>query len=171
MNPFDAAILVSLLVALYAGWRAGLIRSLATIFAYICAAPVAVAFAPKVAELAGFRFNMAQMPSWAILFGLFLFTGIALGFFLRAGVNATVGDTISAPDRFAGAALGAIRIVLVAILVVLIFDRIIPANREPAFLMGSKLRPILSVAGKSGVRQLPPDVVAHIDRLKRERGI
>lgn len=171
MNSFDAAVLICLVVAMYAGWRAGLIRSLATIFAYLCAAPVAIAFAPKIAELGGIRFNMAQMPSWAVLFGTFLVTGILLGFFLRSAVNATVGENIGAPDRFAGATLGAIRVVLVGILVVLIFDRIIPANREPQFLMGSKLRPLLSVAGKSGVRSLPPDVVAHIDELRRERGI
>ncbi len=171
MNQFDAAILICLVVAMYAGWRAGLIRSLATIIAYFCAAPIAIAFAPKVAGLAGIPFNMAQMPSWIVLFGLFLFGGIALSVFLRSAVNATVGETVSAPDRFAGASLGAVRILLVAILVVLIFDRIIPANREPSFLLNSKLRPILSVAGKNGVRQLPPDIVAQIDKLKRERGI
>lgn len=171
MNPFDAAILLCLAVAMFAGWRAGLIRSLATIFGYLCAAPVAIAFAPKVAALAGMRFDMAQMPSWAVLFGTFLFSGIVLSFFLRSAVNATVGDTVSAPDRFAGATLGAIRVVLIAILIVLVFDRIIPPNREPHFLSGSKMRPLLSVAGKTGVRSLPPDVVARIDRLKRERGI
>lgn len=96
MNPFDAAILLCLAVAMFAGWRAGLIRSLATIFGYLCAAPVAIAFAPKVAALAGMRFDMAQMPSWAVLFGTFLFSGIVLSFFLRSAVNATVGDTVSA---------------------------------------------------------------------------
>ncbi len=171
MNPFDAAIVFCLAIALWAGWQAGLLRSLATIFGYLCAAPVAIAFAPGVAALAGIRFDMAQMPSWAVLAGVFVFSGLALGFFLRAAVNATVGETVSAPDRFAGAALGGVRILLVAILVVLIFDRIIPANREPGFLAGSKLRPLLSVAGKSGVRSLPPDIVAQIDKLKRERGI
>ena len=100
-----------------------------------------------------------------------LFTALTLSFFFRSAISATTGEAISAPDRFAGAALGAVRIVLVAVLIVLIFDRIIPANREPAFLNNSKLRPILSVAGKSGVRQLPPDMIAYIDNLKRQRGI
>jgi|SRR5581483_6086084 len=171
MNPFDAAILLCLVVAIAAGWRAGLLRSLATIFGYLCAAPVAIVFAPKVAALAGFRFDMAQPQGWVLLFGTFFVSGLLIGFFLRAAVSATVGETVSAPDKVAGASLGAIRVVLVAILVVLIFDRIIPARSEPAFLAGSKLRPLLSVAGKSGVRSLPPDVVAQIDRLKRERGI
>lgn len=114
---------------------------------------------------------MAQMPSWVVLSGTFLFSGIVLSFFLRSAVNATVGETVSAPDRFAGATLGAIRVVLIAILIVLIFDRIIPPNREPNFLHGSKMRPLLSIAGKSGVRSLPPDMIAHIDNLKRARGI
>ena len=49
--------------------------------------------------------------------------------------------------------------------------RIIPAGREPGFLKGSQLRPLLSVAGQQGLKSLPPDVVDFIDRLKRERGI
>jgi membrane protein required for colicin V production len=52
-----------------------------------------------------------------------------------------------------------------------IFDRIIPPNREPAFLKDSELRPYLSAAGRAGLKSLPPGVVAYIDQLKRERGI
>jgi membrane protein required for colicin V production len=58
-----------------------------------------------------------------------------------------------------------------AVLMVVIFDRIIPAGREPAFLTGSRLRPMLSQAGQAGLRSLPPDIADYIDRLKRERGI
>ena len=54
---------------------------------------------------------------------------------------------------------------------VMVFERIIPPGREPAFLTGSKLRPILSAAGQEGLRKLPPDVTEFIDRMKRERGL
>ena len=54
---------------------------------------------------------------------------------------------------------------------VVIFDRIIPAGREPAFLKGSQLRPILSEAGQQGLKSLPPDVEDYIDHLKRQRGL
>ena len=60
---------------------------------------------------------------------------------------------------------------LVAVLIVLIFDRIIPAGRDPEFLKGSKTRPWLSLAAQSGLRSLPPEVSSYIDRLKRERGL
>lgn len=171
MNMFDATVFLCLVIAVIVGFRAGLLRSLATIFGYLCAAPIAVVFAPKVAPLFGIAFDMSQMPSWLVLFGLFLFSGFALGVFFKAAVSATVGPDVSAPDRMAGAMLGAGRVILLAVLIVLIFDRIIPPHRQPGFLMGSRLRPILSVAGQSGLRSLPPDVVAQIDRLKRERGI
>jgi membrane protein required for colicin V production len=82
-----------------------------------------------------------------------------------------VGPRISLPDRLAGALLGAVRIGLIAVLIVLIFDRVIPADREPAFLKGSTLRPWLSQAGEAGVNRLPPEAVQAIDRLKRARGI
>ena len=37
-----------------------------------------------------------------------------------------------------------------------------------AYLTGSQLRPLLSVAGQKGFRSLPPDVTAYIDRLKKD---
>jgi membrane protein required for colicin V production len=53
---------------------------------------------------------------------------------------------------------------------VLVFDRLIPPGREPAFLKGSTLRPILSRAGEAGINSLPPEVIETIDRVKRARG-
>jgi membrane protein required for colicin V production len=64
-----------------------------------------------------------------------------------------------------------VRIVLLAVLMVLVFDRLIPAGREPEFLKGSQLRPLLSEAGREGLRSLPPDIAETIDRLKREHGL
>src|SRR3990172_4106626 len=98
-------------------------------------------------------------------------SGLVLSALLRMAVGELVGPRVSFPDRVAGALLGAVRIALLAVLLVMIFDRIIPAGREPGFLIGSQLRPILSEAGRQGLRSLPPDVANYIDRLKRERGI
>jgi membrane protein required for colicin V production len=52
-----------------------------------------------------------------------------------------------------------------------VFDQFVPLGRQPAFLNGSQLRPLLSAAGQKGFRALPPDVAAVIDRLKQERRI
>ena len=71
----------------------------------------------------------------------------------------------------AGAALGVVRIALLAVVMVMIFERIIPPNREPPWLSQSRLRPLLSAAGRQGLRVLPPDVMGYIDRLKKQRGI
>jgi membrane protein required for colicin V production len=103
--------------------------------------------------------------------GIFLLTGMVLSALLRIAVSEMVGARVSIPDRLAGSVLGAVRIGLLAVVLVVIFDRIIPAGREPGFLKGSQLRPLLSVAGQQGLKSLPPDVVDFIDRLKRERGI
>jgi membrane protein required for colicin V production len=81
----------------------------------------------------------------------------------------TIGSEAGIGDRLAGAALGAVRVGLVAITMVLIFDRLVPSDRQPAFLTGSHLRPLLSIAGQRGFKTLPPDVTAYIDRLKNDR--
>ena len=106
-----------------------------------------------------------------LFFGIFLVTGIVLGKMMRMALNDAIGSETGTFDRLAGAALGAVRVGLVAITLVLIFDQLVPAGRQPAFLTGSHLRPLLSIAGQKGFKSLPPDVTAHIDRLKRERRI
>jgi membrane protein required for colicin V production len=171
MNLFDAAIYLCLLVAIVAGFRSGLLRSLATILGYVCAAPLAVAAAPYLTPMLAGQFRLPPVQTSLALFGVFVAIGMVLSALLRVAVGELVGPDVSVPDRAAGAMLGALRVVLLAVLMVVIFDRIIPPGREPAFLAGSQLRPILSQAGQAGLKSLPPDVVDYIDRLKRERGI
>jgi membrane protein required for colicin V production len=171
MNPFDAAILLIALIAMVAGFNAGLLRGLATIFAYAAAAPLAIGVSPWVA---GVLYQGGQMPPEAIRYvtpAMFIVLGLVFSVVARIAVAGIAGERRSVIDRIAGALLGAVRIGLVAIVLVLVFDRMIPANREPAWLKGSQLRPWLSAVGASGVRALPPEAVAAIDRLKRERGI
>ncbi|MBN9012956.1 MAG: CvpA family protein [Rhizobiales bacterium] len=78
------------------------------------------------------------------------------------------GTDVGLLDRLAGALLGAVRLFLVAITLVLIVDQLMPANRQPAFLNQSSLRPMLSWAAAQGIKSLPPDITAYIDRLKRQ---
>ena len=171
LNPFDAAIYLVALVAVVMGFNAGLLRSLATIFGYLVAAPVAVAATPPLSKFFTELFHLPPTQPWVEFCAVFLAAGLVLSAMCRLAVSELIGPRVNFPDRVAGALLGAVRIALLAVLLVLIFDRIIPAGREPSFLIGSQLRPILSEAGRAGLRSLPPDVTDFIDRLKRARGI
>lgn len=171
MNIFDAVVIGATLVAVIMGYRSGLLRSLATIFGYLLAAPVAIVAAPKLAPLFSVQTATPGATSVLVFAGVFLGTGFLMGAMLSSAVSFATGESVSLPDRAAGAALGAIRVLLLAVLMVLIFERIIPQKREPSWLAQSQLRPLLSAAGAQGVRKLPPNVVAQIDRLKKERGI
>jgi len=171
VNPFDGAVYLCLAVAIIAGFRSGLLRSLATIFGYVIAAPVAVALVPYLTPFLTERVKLPPAQLSLSFFVVFLVIGFVVAALLRGAVGEISGNRISAPDRAAGAFLGAIRVVLLAVLIVLVFERIIPAGREPAFLAGSKLRPVLAAAGQEGLRKLPPDITEYIDRIKRERGL
>jgi membrane protein required for colicin V production len=170
-NFFDLAIYFFLFLAVVMGFSSGLLRSLATIFGYLVAAPLAVAAAPYLTPLLIAQFKLQPSQSWLAVTGIFLAIGFVLSALLRLGISAIVGAQISIPDRLAGAMLGAARVGLLAVLIVVIFDRIIPAGREPAFLIGSQWRPVLSKAGQAGMKSLPPELSDYIDKLKRERGI
>jgi membrane protein required for colicin V production len=171
MNSFDVAVCLVLIVAVVSGYNAGLLRSMATIAGYLAAMPVAMAVTPYVSRMVIDKFNTPALQSPLLFFGVFLVAGIVLGALLRTAISETIGPRVGLLDRFAGSVLGAVRIGLVAVTMVLIFDRIIPPDRQPAFLSGSQLRPVLLMAGQMGLKSLPPDVIAYIDRLKKEQRI
>jgi membrane protein required for colicin V production len=171
MNSFDVVLSIGLIIAVVTGFNAGLLRSAATILAYLIAMPVAVWLMSLLPpEITGASGTPAAQNS-LLFFAVFLVTGVVLGKLARMALDETIGSEAGIGDRLAGALLGAARVGLVAITLVLIFDQLVPANRQPAYLTGSQLRPWLSMAGQRGFKSLPPDVAAYIDRLKKDRQI
>jgi membrane protein required for colicin V production len=171
MNNFDIAVYIGLVVAMVTGFNTGLLRSAITILAYLIAAPMAVwavsAIAPQISDPGASPLTQ----NWGLFLGAYLAIGIGIAKLMRITLDETIGSEAGIGDRLAGAALGALRVGLVATTLVLIFDQLIPSDRQPAFLNGSQLRPLFSAAGQRGFKSLPPDVTAAIDRLKRERRI
>ena len=169
MNSFDAAVYIGLLIAMVTGFNAGLLRSGVTILAYLIAMPITIWAMSMLYRGSGIELSLTQNSPF--FFGIFLVIGLVLGKFMRMAVDDAIGPSAGIGDRLGGAALGAVRVGLVAITLVLVFDQLIPADRQPAFLNGSQLRPLLSEVGQKGFRSLPPDVAAMIDRFKRDRRI
>jgi membrane protein required for colicin V production len=171
MNPFDTVVIAIALVAVVLGFMSGLLRSLSAILAYLIAAPIAVALTPRVTPLIFGSSEITADRIWVALFAVFVVLGLVISALLRKLVDELAGEDKGLFDRLMGAMLGAVRIFLVAVLIVIVFDRVIPADREPAFLSSSKLRPYLSAAGQKGLQKLPPDIADYIDRIKRDRGL
>jgi membrane protein required for colicin V production len=170
-NLFDATIYLCLFAAVVVGFMTGLLRSLATIFGYVGGMGVAVAVAPRVTPLFTSSLKLPAPQMWVVVVAIFVAAGLILGALLRLAVSEMVSPNISVPDRIAGAMLGAFRVGLLAVMIVIVFDRFIPPGREPAFLNGSKWRPVLSEAGSHGLQALPPEVEVYIDQMKRQRRI
>jgi membrane protein required for colicin V production len=171
MNTFDAVVTAVTLIGVVMGFMSGLLRSLAAILAYLIAAPIGVSLTPRLTTLIFGQSDVSPDQTWIALFAVFVGLGLLISALLRGLVNELAGDEISLFDRFAGGALGAVRIFLVAVLIVIVFDRLIPVDRQPDFLVGSKLRPYLSAAGRKGLQTLPPDIADYIDRIKRDRAL
>jgi membrane protein required for colicin V production len=168
MNPFDTAVALAALVAIVLGFRSGLVRSAATILGYVCAAPVAVkatAFAAQTIQ------GLSSAQNALIFLGALLLGGEAIAAAFRMAIDEMVGPDIGVTDRLAGSALGIVRVGLIAVTLVLVFDRMFPTGRDPAFLAGSHLRPMLSMAGQMGLKSLPPETAAFIDQIKSRRQI
>lgn len=170
MNTFDSAVYLGLVIAVVTGFNTGLLRSLVTILAYLFAMPLAVwvmSYVPSLDERAG----SPLAPNWGFFIGAFLLIGMVLAKLARIALEETIGPESGVADRLGGAALGALRVGLVATSVVLVFDQVVPVDRQPSFIKGSQLRPLFSDLGQRGFRSLPPEATATIDRLKRERRI
>jgi membrane protein required for colicin V production len=164
MNIFDAIVIGAALIAAGMGYRSGLLRSLATILGYVAAAPLAIAVTPMLSPY-------IKVNPGVLLFGIFLIAGIVVSAGLRSAVSVVAGEDPNTFDRLAGGLLGAGRIALVAVLMVLIFDHVIPSDMRPEWLTESRLQPWLAMAAEHGLRTLPPDVIEYIDRVKRAHGL
>jgi len=170
MNILDAAVAVGLIFAVVTGFNAGLLRSVATILAYLIAMPIAVWAMLFVSPVVDDR-STPPLQHSLLLFAVFLIVGMVLGKLMRMALDDAIGPEAGIADRLAGAALGAARVGLVAITLVVVFDQLVPADRQPAYLTSSQLRPLLSEAGQRGFRSLPPELATAIDRLKKEQRI
>lgn len=170
MNSFDLAVYAALAIAIGFGFRTGLLGSAMTILAYLLAAPIAVALMPLIVPKLANDPNPPLFQNWIWFFGIFVIVGMLFGYIGRLVLSDTIRDA-GIGDRLGGAALGAIRVGLVATTLVAVFDQIVPAKRQPPFLAGSHLRPLFSAAGQMGFKSLPPEAAAAIDRLKLERRI
>jgi membrane protein required for colicin V production len=148
MNSFDAAVAIGLLIAVVTGFNAGLLRSAVTILAYLIAMPIAVWVMSLTSAGSDGKVGAPLTQNSLLFFAIFLIAGMVLGKLLRMALDETIGPGAGIGDRLAGAALGAVRVGLVAITLVLIFDQLVPADRQPAYLTGSYLRPLLSTAGQ-----------------------
>ena len=171
MNSFDIVVCAGLIFASVVGFNAGFLRSAVTILGYLIAMPIAVWAMSLVSPQIGSNPVATLVQNSLLFFGIFLVAGIALGKVLQMAVDDMIGPDAGFGDRLAGAALGAVRVGLVAVTLVLIFDRLVPPHLQPGYLTGSQLRPLLSLAGQKGFKSLPPDVVTYIDRLKKDRNI
>jgi membrane protein required for colicin V production len=170
MNSFDIAVAAGFLIAVSTGFATGLVRSAVTILAYVLAMPIAVWVMSYVPPMDGGS-GSPLAANWGFLVGAFVLIGMALGKLARVTVDEAIGSEPGLVDRLCGAALGALRVGLVVTTVVLVFDRMIPTGREPAFLKGSQLRPTFSAMGQRGFRSLPPDVAAAIERINQQQPI
>jgi membrane protein required for colicin V production len=171
MNSFDIVVTLALLVAAVAGFNAGLLRSAVTILAYLVGMPLAVWLMSLLAAHIDIATSAPLAQHTLMFFAVFLITGMVLGKFARMAIDDAIGSETGIGDRLLGALLGVVRVGLVAITLVAVFDQLIPADRQPAYLVGSQLRPLLSRAGQRGFQSLPPDVASYIDRLKRAQRI
>jgi membrane protein required for colicin V production len=171
MNSFDIAVYAGLVIAVVTGFNTGLLRSAITILAYLIAAPMAVWVMSAIAPQISAPGASPLTQNWGLFFGAYLAIGIGVARLMRMALDETIGSEAGIGDRLAGAALGAVRVGLVATTLVLIFDQLVPGDRQPAFLKGSQLRPLFSAAGQSGFKSLPPEIAATIDRLKKQQQI
>ena len=145
---FDVIIYALLALAVVMGFASGLLRSMATILGYVIGAPVALGVAPALSFFLATRLDMPPVYNGALLAGLLLVLGMIFAALLRRALDDVTGPHISIPDRIAGAALGAMRIGFVAVLIVVIFDRVIPPAASRLFSRARSYGPRCRPPGK-----------------------
>jgi membrane protein required for colicin V production len=117
---FDIAVYAGLAITAVVGFNTGLLRSAITILAYLLATPVAIWAMTLFSSRIGGNSTSPLVQSWILFFGALLVVGMMLGKFARMALDETMGENLGLGDRL-GAALGAVRVVLIATSLVLVF--------------------------------------------------
>ncbi len=91
---FDTVIYAFAAFAIIMGFSSGLLRSLATIFGYLIAAPLAVAVAPALSMFLAQRMDMPAAYNGVVLAFTLLVAGMVFGALLRRAVGDVTGPQI-----------------------------------------------------------------------------
>ncbi len=153
INLFDAVIYAAALITAFTGFNAGLIRSTVVILGYLSAMLLPQSWPPARPRSVHSGPDIGAVGrEFAGVFWRLPHRGIeAIGGLLRVAINDMLGPGITLPDRLAGSALGIARCRSCGWDgLVVVFDRIILNDRQPAILRESSLKPILSCAGQNG---------------------
>jgi membrane protein required for colicin V production len=129
MNRFDIAVYAGSAIAVVTGFNTGLLRSAITILGYLIAAPMAVWAMSAIVPQIGGPGTSPVTQNWGLFFGAYLAIGTGIAKLMRISLDETIGSKAGIGDRLGGAALGAVRVGLVATTLVLIFDQLIPGDR------------------------------------------
>ena len=124
MNTFDAVVYLGLVIAMVTGFNTGLVRSAVTILAYLVAVPIAIWAMSALSPPANGKVVAAFAQNGLVFFGVFLFAGMALGKLARVMVDEATGSHAGPVDRLCGAVLGAVRVGLIAVTIVVVFERL-----------------------------------------------
>jgi len=134
MNNFDAVVYIGLVIAMVTGFNTGLVRSAVTILAYLVAVPIAIWAMSALSPPANGKVVAAFAQNGLVFFGVFLFAGMALGKLARVMVDEATGLHAGPVDRLCGAVLGAARVGLIAVTIVVVFERLVPTTLQPQWL-------------------------------------
>ena len=103
MNSFDAVVYIGMVVAIVTGFNAGLLRSAATILAYLVAMPIAVWAMSLLSPGIDGGSGSPLTQNLLLFFGMFLIAGIVLGKLMRMALDETIGpepaSAIASPGR------------------------------------------------------------------------
>src|SRR5258708_7127783 len=99
MNIFDAAVTIALIVAVITGFNAGLLRSAATILAYLIAMPVAVWLMSLLSPAINGANGAPPAQNSRLFFAIFLITGMVFGKLARMALDEAIGSEAGIGDR------------------------------------------------------------------------
>src|SRR5258708_34102472 len=153
---FDIAVCAGLAIVAVIGFNTGLLRSAITILAYVLSRTVAIGAMTFVSSLMSGNSASPLLQNWILFFGALLVVGMMFGKIARMALDETMGANLGIGDRLGGAALGAVRVLLIATSRGLVFDRLGPNDPQPAFLQGAPPPPLPSAAGQRGLPSPPP---------------
>ncbi len=145
ITGFDMAVIGLVLISAIISFARGFVSELLTVAAFIAAALAALWGAPPLWEAAEGMIQPAWVAKAVIVFGVFMVVYIGVTMVTGSVTNMLHrNDQVGFFDRFLGLAFGVGRGVLVAALLLLIYNMAIPQDKHPGWLTEARTYPLVN---------------------------
>ena len=165
----DLGLIVVVLISAFLAMLRGLTREVLAIASWGAAALAAIYLHPLALPYVKPYIAKDVIALGAAAAAVFFVTLIAVSLITIKLSDAILDSKIGALDRSLGFLFGAVRGLLLCVIAFVFFNWLVPAQTQPGWVKGARMRPLLQATGDRLMAVLPDDPEGLLNKLKKPK--